>query len=90
MRTVASDTLSTAMSRSRPTERGPRQDVEFEHVSHQVGPFSLELELVGELVQYENSCRLCYVRGPEAILVASPRTSLTIRELSSLRSPRNS
>jgi hypothetical protein len=26
-------------------------------------------ELVGELVQYENY-RLCYVRGPEGILVA--------------------
>ena len=27
-------------------------------------------ELVGELVQYANSYRLCYVRGPEGILVA--------------------
>jgi predicted enzyme related to lactoylglutathione lyase len=27
-------------------------------------------ELVGELVQYENSYRLCYLRGPEGILVA--------------------
>ena len=27
-------------------------------------------ELVGELVQYDNSYRLCYVRGPEGILVA--------------------
>ncbi|HYI13303.1 MAG TPA: VOC family protein, partial [Thermoanaerobaculia bacterium] len=27
-------------------------------------------ELVGELVQYENSYRLCYVRGPEGILLA--------------------
>jgi catechol 2,3-dioxygenase-like lactoylglutathione lyase family enzyme len=27
-------------------------------------------ELVGELVQYENSYRLCYVRGPEGILIA--------------------
>jgi len=27
-------------------------------------------ELVGELVQYENSYRLCLVRGPEGILVA--------------------
>ncbi len=26
-------------------------------------------ELVGELVQYENSYRLCYVRGPEGIIV---------------------
>jgi catechol 2,3-dioxygenase-like lactoylglutathione lyase family enzyme len=25
--------------------------------------------LVGELVQYENSYRLCYIRGPEGILV---------------------
>ncbi|GIF53472.1 glyoxalase [Asanoa ferruginea] len=27
-------------------------------------------ELVGELVQYENSYRLCYVRGPAGIIVA--------------------
>jgi catechol 2,3-dioxygenase-like lactoylglutathione lyase family enzyme len=27
-------------------------------------------ELVGDLVQYENSYRLCYVRGPEGILIA--------------------
>jgi catechol 2,3-dioxygenase-like lactoylglutathione lyase family enzyme len=27
-------------------------------------------ELMGELVQYENSYRLCYVRGPEGIIVA--------------------
>jgi catechol 2,3-dioxygenase-like lactoylglutathione lyase family enzyme len=27
-------------------------------------------ELVGQVVQYENSYRLCYVRGPEGIIVA--------------------
>jgi catechol 2,3-dioxygenase-like lactoylglutathione lyase family enzyme len=27
-------------------------------------------ELVGDLAQYENSYRLCYVRGPEGIIVA--------------------
>jgi catechol 2,3-dioxygenase-like lactoylglutathione lyase family enzyme len=27
-------------------------------------------ELVGELAQYENSYRLCYIRGPEGIIVA--------------------
>jgi len=27
-------------------------------------------ELVGEVVQYENSYRLCYVRGPAGIIVA--------------------
>ena len=27
-------------------------------------------ELVGEVVQYEDSYRLCYVRGPEGIIVA--------------------
>lgn len=27
-------------------------------------------ELVGEVAQYENSYRLCYVRGPEGIIVA--------------------
>ena len=27
-------------------------------------------ELLGEVVQYENSYRLCYVRGPEGIIIA--------------------
>lgn len=27
-------------------------------------------ELVGEIVQYEDICLLCYVRGPEGILIA--------------------
>ena len=27
-------------------------------------------ELVGEVVQYENAYRLCYIRGPEGIIVA--------------------
>ena len=27
-------------------------------------------ELVGEVVQYEDKYRLCYLRGPEGILVA--------------------
>ncbi|HZB29740.1 MAG TPA: VOC family protein [Streptosporangiaceae bacterium] len=27
-------------------------------------------ELVGELVRYEDSYRLCYIRGPEGVLVA--------------------
>src|SRR5919198_608634 len=27
-------------------------------------------ELVGEIVQYEDSYRLCYVRGPEGIIIA--------------------
>ena len=27
-------------------------------------------ELVGEVVQYEDSYRLCYVRGPEGIVIA--------------------
>jgi catechol 2,3-dioxygenase-like lactoylglutathione lyase family enzyme len=30
----------------------------------------LGAELVGEVVQYEDSYRLCYVRGPEGIMVA--------------------
>ena len=29
----------------------------------------LQAELVGELVDYGNSFRLCYVRGPEGIIV---------------------
>jgi len=27
-------------------------------------------ELVGEVVQYEDTYRLCYIRGPEGIIVA--------------------
>ena len=27
-------------------------------------------ELVGEFVQYEDTYRLCYIRGPEGIIVA--------------------
>jgi len=27
-------------------------------------------QLVGEIVQYEDTYRLCYVRGPEGVLVA--------------------
>jgi catechol 2,3-dioxygenase-like lactoylglutathione lyase family enzyme len=27
-------------------------------------------ELVGEVAQYEDVCRLCYIRGPEGIIVA--------------------
>jgi predicted enzyme related to lactoylglutathione lyase len=26
-------------------------------------------QLVGEIVQYENSYRLCYIRGPEGLLI---------------------
>jgi catechol 2,3-dioxygenase-like lactoylglutathione lyase family enzyme len=31
---------------------------------------ALGAELIGEVVQYEDSYRLCYVRGPEGIMVA--------------------
>jgi hypothetical protein len=41
-------------------------------------------ELVGELVRYENSYRLCYLRGPAGIIV-SQRTSASAAERS--RSP---
>ena len=27
-------------------------------------------ELIGEVVQYEDTYRLCYIRGPEGIIVA--------------------
>jgi predicted enzyme related to lactoylglutathione lyase len=27
-------------------------------------------ELIGEVAQYEDSYRLCYVRGPEGVIVA--------------------
>jgi predicted enzyme related to lactoylglutathione lyase len=29
----------------------------------------LGAQLVGEIVQYENAYRLCYIRGPEGILI---------------------
>jgi hypothetical protein len=32
-------------------------------------------ELVGEVEQYEDKYRLCYVRGPECIIVALPSSS---------------
>jgi hypothetical protein len=28
-----------------------------------------DAQLVGEVVQYENSYRLCYIRGPEGLLI---------------------
>jgi catechol 2,3-dioxygenase-like lactoylglutathione lyase family enzyme len=31
-------------------------------------------ELIGEVVQYEDSYRLCYVRGPEGIIIALAET----------------
>jgi predicted enzyme related to lactoylglutathione lyase len=34
-------------------------------------------ELVGEVVQFEESYRLCYVRGPEGILVALAQQQLS-------------
>jgi len=33
------------------------------------GPRAPGAELVGELQRYEDSYRLCYVRGPEGIIV---------------------
>jgi hypothetical protein len=40
-------------------------------LAHLVGALRVHgAELVGDLVQYENSYRRCYVRGPEGILVA--------------------
>jgi hypothetical protein len=32
-------------------------------------------ELLGEVVRYENSYRLCYMRGPGGIIVALPKSS---------------
>jgi predicted enzyme related to lactoylglutathione lyase len=31
---------------------------------------TLGAELIGEVVRYEDSYRLCYVRGPEGIIIA--------------------
>src|SRR5512147_1247172 len=31
--------------------------------------YKLGAQLVGEVVQYENSYRLCYIRGPEGLLI---------------------
>ena len=36
---------------------------------------TLGAELVGEVVQYEDSYRLCYVRGPEGIMIALAQQS---------------
>jgi predicted enzyme related to lactoylglutathione lyase len=32
-------------------------------------------ELVGEVAQYEDMYRLCYIRGPEGILIGLPKSS---------------
>ena len=34
------------------------------------GPYTHGAELIGELEQYEDIYRLCYVRGPGGIIVA--------------------
>ncbi len=34
-------------------------------------------QLVGELVQYENSYRLCYIRGPEGLLIGLAEPHIT-------------
>src|SRR6267143_384840 len=45
-------------------------------------------ELVGELAQYEDKYRLCYVRGPEGIIVALAE-QLTLRLVGSRKSRRD-
>jgi hypothetical protein len=32
--------------------------------------FKRGAQLVGEMVQYEDLCRHCYLRGPEGLLIA--------------------
>ena len=34
-------------------------------------------QLVGEVVQYKDAYRLCYIRGPEGLLIGRPRTQLS-------------
>jgi catechol 2,3-dioxygenase-like lactoylglutathione lyase family enzyme len=41
---------------------------DIDHVAQRLQ--ALGGELVGEIVQYENAYRLCYLRGPEGIIVA--------------------
>ena len=42
-----------------------------EHIEHVLPRlYTQGAELVGEVEQYEDSYRLCYVRGPEGIIVA--------------------
>jgi len=36
-------------------------------------------ELIGEVTQYEDKYRLCYLRGPEGIIIALPNNSVTSR-----------
>ena len=43
------------------------QVADIEEVIDRLRP--LGADIVGELVQYENSYRLCYVRGPEGIII---------------------
>jgi len=41
----------------------------------------LGAQVVGEVVQYENSYRLCYIRGPEGILMESRNHSAGVSEI---------
>jgi hypothetical protein len=41
----------------------------MEHVCSVVGLQARGAELVGDVERYEESYRLCYVRGPEGIIV---------------------
>jgi len=47
-------------------------------------------ELVGELAQYEDKYRLCYVRGPEGILIGWPSRSASGLNFRDGRAPRAS
>lgn len=37
-------------------------------------------QLVGEVVQYKDAYRLCYIRGPEGLVLGSPRSSAERRQ----------
>jgi hypothetical protein len=60
------DTLELGPSRAS-VERKMIQ--RMEHVCSVVGLQARGAELVGEVERYEESYRLCYVRGPEGIIV---------------------
>jgi hypothetical protein len=46
-----------------------RAPIEGEWAGRVTGLRDQRVELVGEVVQYEDTYRLCYIRGPEGILI---------------------
>jgi hypothetical protein len=64
---VISDPMPSIVGQLRVGVKAPirMRPVKLRHYLDTIGA-----ELVGEVAQYENRCRLCYMRGPAGIIVA--------------------